>query len=533
MSIPYLEDRQGKKVLMVHEQPFILLAGEVHNSNSSSVEYMEGVWDKAEALGMNSLLLPVSWEMVEPQEGQFDFTLVDGLIQQARRRGKKLVLLWFGSWKNAQCYYAPEWVKTDLQRFKRAQIVKGQNMAPLTQFHGMPYTTLSYLCEETMRADAKAFGALMAHIRQVDETENTVVAVQVENEVGLQGAAREQSDEADALFAATVPQEFADFMRADTAEMAPDVKAAVEGGAKSGSWAEVFGPVAEELFSAYHIAGFVNTVAEAGKAEYPLPMIANCWLDKGQQPGQFPTGGPVARVMEVWHYCAPNIAVLAPDIYVPNFCDVCDEYTKRGNPLLIPETATHSYAGPRQVYVVGHHHAMGYAPFGFEDLGQPFSAVESYLFGVDVEDPALTTPQDVEEYGWYTQTLHSMQGLLAEKYGTNDLQAVICERKEADTMLFGSFGFKVMMTPPMITRQDGVCLVLKSVENEFYVLANGSMVVPFSANPEKPNLDVLCLEEGRFENGEWKMTRRLNGDEVAIKRYEKPTLLKMKLFAYN
>lgn len=174
-------------------------------------------------------------------------------------------------------------------------------------------------------------------------------------------------------------------------------------------------------------------------------MTANCWLDKGGAPGTYPSGGPVSRMMEVWSYCAPGIDIIAPDIYVQNFVEICDEYTKRKNPLFIPECATHSYAGPREVYCVGHYHALCYSPFGFEDMGQPFSATQSYLFGVDVEDPALKTPMNVEEYGWYSRTLHEMTPLLAEKYGTSDLQAVICERKQENKMFFGTFGFQIAM----------------------------------------------------------------------------------------
>ena len=256
-KIPYLAEQGNKKVLMVNGKPFIMLAGEVHNSNSSSAAYMEQVWEKAEKLGMNTLLLPVSWELIEPQEGVFDFSLVDGLIEQAREKGGKLGFLWFGSWKNAQCYYAPEWVKADTKRFRRAEVVCGQNFCQLEHFYGMPYTSLSYLCAETRESDARAFAALMAHIRDVDGEEHTVLTVQVENETGLMGSARERSKESDALFAADVPGEFAAYMKANTATMVPEIKAAVEGGAASGSWEEVFGNAAEELFSAYHVAGYV------------------------------------------------------------------------------------------------------------------------------------------------------------------------------------------------------------------------------------------------------------------------------------
>lgn len=527
-----VEKRNGRKVLMVDGKPFIMLAGEVHNSNSSSVEYMEGVYDQADALGMNCLLIPVTWELVEPEEGVFDFSLMDALILQARARGKKLGFLWFGAWKNAQCYYAPEWVKTDLKRFRRAQMEKGKNCVNLKNFHGLKYTSLSYLCDATREADARAFGRLMGHLREVDREACTVIAVQVENETGVMGNAREMSDEADALFADKAPQAFVDYMKETVQTLASDVRAAVEQGADSGSWKEVFGACAEEIFSAYHIASYVNAVAAAGKAEYPLPMTANCWLDKGEEPGLYPSGGPVSRMMEVWEYCAPHIDVFAPDIYVPNFTEVCDAYVKRGNPLFIPECATHSYAGVREVYTVGHYHAMCYSPFGFEDIGKPFNAQQGILFGMDVEDPALKTPQSVEEYYWFTHNLQEMMPLLADKYGTDDLQAVSSERKEENEMIFGSFGFRIILEHQRLTDRRGVCLILKETEDTFYVMVHAAGFAFFSTEEETPNVGILALEEGSFRDGVWKAGRRFNGDEATTMLFEKPALLKIRLYAY-
>lgn len=532
--IPHLRKQNGMTQLIVKDKPFILLAGEAGNSNSSSVSYMEGVWKKAESLGMNTLLLPVTWELLEPQEGVFDFSLVDGLITQARRYNGHLVFLWFGAWKNAQCYYAPEWVKTDTERFRRAEVEKGKKFIRNEAFYGMPYTTLSYLCEATKNADAKAFRTLMAHIREVDGSAHTVVAVQVENETGLMGAAREHSDEADALYAAPVPQDFAAYMKAHTESMAPEIKAAVEAGASSGSWAEVFGSAAEELFSAYYVAGYVGYVAAAGKAAYPLPMVANCWLDKGEEAGKYPTGGPVSKYAEVWRFCAPDIDIHAPDIYVQNFLEVCDEYTRRKEPLFIPETATHGHAAPREVYCIGHYHAICYSPFGFEEMGgEAFGASMAFLFGVDTTDPMLSVPQKPEEYGYVTKALREMMPKLTAAYGTSGLQAVIAEKPENDTMIFGCYGFKAVMNSPMSSRKDGYCLVLQETDDSFYILVNGAMLVPFSTDPDRPYLDILSLEDGCFHQGQWHPDRRLNGDQVAIMNYETPTLLRIKLFAYG
>lgn len=519
--------------ITVNGEPFLLLAGEVHNSNASSVEAMEPIWQKARELHLNTVLLPITWELLEPEEGRFDFRLTDALIAKARANNMKLGILWFGAWKNAQCWYAPMWVKRDTRRFWRAEVEKGKNKVLLRDFNNMPYTTLSCHCEETMQADARAFSELMRHLRQVDEKERTVVVVQVENEPGLQGAAREHSDYADELFSKKVPEDFASYMKLHTETMSKDVQRAVECGRVDGTWAEVFGVAAEEIFQAYSVANYVETIAAAGSREYDLPMIVNAWLSKGQEPGVFPSGGPVARMMEVWKYCAPHIKVLAPDIYVKNFCETCDEYIKMDNPLMIPETSTHSHAAPRLVYVIGHYHALGYAPFAFENMGEPFNAIDSYLFGVDTSDQLLQCPQDPENYAWFNETLCAMMPLLTERYGTGRLQAVIGERPEENRMIFDSFGFSILTDmPPMIDRRDGVCLALQLEENEFYLIASGCMVSMFSTDPQKPNVDILSLEEGNFREGTWHMFRRLNGDEAASMRYDRPTLLKIKLFAY-
>ena len=520
---------------MKNAMPYIMVAGEVHNSASSTAEAMQPAWKKAEELHLNTVLIPVTWEMLEPEEGVFDYTAVDMLLAGAREHKMHLVLLWFGAWKNAQCYYAPAWVKQDMTRFARAEVEPGKLKISLKQYHGMGYTTLSAFCAETCRADARAFAALMAHLKEVDSTEHTVLMVQVENETGLQGAAREHSAAADAAFAADVPAELIAYLKANTAEMVEDVRAAVENAPLSGDWQTMFGGVAEELFSAYYTASYIEQVAKAGYDAYPLPLSVNCWLNRGQVPGQYPSGGPVARMMEVWQHCAPHISVFAPDIYQKDFCDVCDEYVKRGNPLCIPETAPNSHVGPRLVYAVGHYHAMCFSPFGFEDMGAVQDVAASAMgamFGADTSDPLLTTPQSVPEYAFYADAIRSLMPQLLDAYGTNHLQAVISERPDDATMTFDGFAIHAMMNHPFIPRKDGVCLALQTVENEFYVLCNGCALAALSTDLAKPYVDFLSLEEGRFENGQWHTTCRLNGDEVAKMMYNHPTLLRMKLFAY-
>ena len=549
-TIPHIAKQNGHPVLMVDDKPFILLAGEVHNSDSSSPAYMEHIWEIADHLGMNTLLLPVTWEMIEPEEGTFDFSVPQALIDQSRERGMRIVFLWFGSWKNAECMYAPAWVKQDLRRFPRAQIVKGKNKAgrqvsPTIPVM-MPYTTLSYLGTETMKADAKAFAAFMGFLKDYDEERQTVVAVQVENETGLLGAAREVSDEADALFASDVPADFAAYMRARSDSMTDQIRAAVLSGKESGSWREVFGDAADELFSAYHVAKYVNTVAAAGKAVYPLPMTANCWLDRDGRPGDYPTGGPVSKVHEVWEFCAPSIDVYCPDIYVPQFKEVCDEYTRRGGALFIPECATHSYAAPRLLYTVGHYHAMCYSPFGFDDIGKPFTAMQGILFGMDVDDPPLKTPQSFEEYAAIGHILREMMPMLAQAYGTNCLQAVSAETDPATPhpsgnpfmaippmMDFEAFRVSAHFQGTMNPRTDGALLCLKISDTECWLVGNACSISLSSDDPDRPNLDLLSVEEGCFENGMWVPGRRLNGDETASMVMNKPSVWHLRFFVYK
>lgn len=521
-----IEQIGGDATFTIDGHPFLMMAGEVHNSTSSSEAWMERAWDKAQVLGLNTLLVAVTWELLEPEEGVFDFSGVDALIDQARRCGGHLVLLWFGSWKNGQCMYAPEWVKRDTERFWRAEPIKGQRKLVLTNFHDLEYTTLSAFCDATREADARAFAALMAHVRAYDEGVGTVIAVQVENECGLMGAARDHVNAADAAYGMDVPDELLVAMHECADSLSPDIAAAFAEGAGTGSWEDVFGPVAEEVFQTWHTARYVEVVAAAGKAAYPLPLFVNTWLDKGHEPGRFPTGGPNVRVFEVWRTAAPSIDVLGADIYPRTFCDVCDAYRKLGNPLMIPETATHAHAAPRLVWSIANHHALCFSPFGFEEMGEPFSDDIGILFGVDTSDPAQRMPQDP---GTYAAAVRALSDLFELAGGYGAMDAVIDERGEVQKLSLGAWKLTVRFqgTPAAVA-------ALPVARDEAYVLIMGGAVVqPRSADEGRPFLDLLACEEGRLAGGVWVRDRRLNGDETAVIGAQEPTLLHMKVFCYS
>jgi beta-galactosidase GanA len=390
-KIPQLKRSENFVQLLVEGKPFIILGGETHNSSTSSPRYMEEkVWERVLALHCNTVLTPVSWELVEPREGRFDFRLVDSLIKTARKRKLRLVLLWFGAWKNTRSNYAPSWVKQDLKRFERAQVIPGKNS-----------DTISCLSESACTVESRAFAALMRHLHRFDGARHTVLMIQVENEVGLSGTARDHSPLAESCFRESVPTKLMAYLQSHRNVLDPTLRETWEtsGDRSSGTWTEVFGRGADEIFMAWHIARYVDRVAQAGRSAYPLPMYVNAWLRQhaGQSPGAYPSGGPVAPVMDIWRCAAPSL-ILAPDMDEQNdFAAVCAEYTRGGHPLVIPEARRDERAAAHVFYAVGQHHALCFSPFGIEDVGADSLLADSYHILANMM-PILT--RYMEQTGW-------------------------------------------------------------------------------------------------------------------------------------
>ncbi len=303
---PILQLRQehGATQLIVDGKPFLAIGGELNNSSASSTAFMKPIWPKLAAMKFNTVILPAYWELIEPQEGKFDFRSVDVLIENARKNNMRVVLLWFGSWKNSMSSYVPAWVKRDQQRFPRAMNASGKSIE-----------LLSALSEANLEADTRAFVALMNHVRAVDGARHTVIMVQPENEVGMVEEAREHSPAANAAYAAAVPAGLTDYLAKHKDTLVPALKAAWEAhGSKVGaSWEDTFGPgiATEELFDAWTQALYTGKVAAAGKAVYRLPMYANAALIRpGWLPGQYVSGGPLPHLIDVWRAAPPSLDLL-------------------------------------------------------------------------------------------------------------------------------------------------------------------------------------------------------------------------------
>lgn len=501
-SMPRLATSGPCTQLIVDGQPFIMLGGEVHNSSSSSLEYMEASYNRAAAVGCNTVLLPVSWELIEPQEGVFDFGLVDGLLAGARSRNLRLVFLWFGTWKNAMSTYVPEWVKTDLERFPRAHTAPGHRSG-----------AISCMSRQACQADSRAFAAFMRHLREVDSAERTVIMVQVENETGLLGAERDLSPEAEAAFHGQVPAMLTEYLSQHADSLLPDVRAWWDstGRRSGGSWTEVFGIGAAEAFMAWHVASYVDAVAAAGKAEYPLPMFANAWLVQypGQPPGAYPSGGPVAKVMDIWRAAAPHIDLLAPDIYLPTFAAVCREYHTAGNPLLIPEAHVRMGAA-NAFYAIAQHDAICFSPFGIDGRRETDDLAATYAL------------------------LGGMLPTIAQYQGTGRMVGVLQEDRGPAVLELGGYRLEVRYNraePADALPARG--LIISPADGE-YLVAGAGFSVHFSALPGMPrNVEFLAVDEGTFRANQWVPGRRLNGDELGVRMGDSLAVCRARLHSFD
>ena len=502
---PHLRVQGTATQLIVDGRPLLIRGGEINNSSATNPAYLEPSWERFKALNLNTLIVPVYWDLIEPQEGQFDFSTVDRLLAQARDNRMHLVLLWFGSWKNSMSCYAPAWIKVDPKRFPRAGDLSGARLEILS-----PFST------ENLRADAKAFGTLLRHLRDADGTQQTVVMVQVENEIGMIPAARDHCPEADRAFAGPVPGELMDYLTAHAEHLTTELKAtwSAAGGKQAGTWAEVFGadPAGEEIFMAWYFARYTNAVAAAGKKEYPLPLYVNAALIRpGHQPGQYPSGGPLPHLMDVWHAGAPAIDLLAPDIYFQNFTEWARRYKRPGNPLFIPEAMRGPDASVNGLYAFGAYDAIGFSPFAIESIGDPAGKYLAASFDLIAQlEPLILAHQGNG----------SMAGLLLEGP----------EQRQPQLVRLGNYVLSATFergAPPNLA--DGVIvpaaisgtvpaypsggLVIELGPGEF-IVAGTALVITFAPVEPGSNAGILSAEEGRFVNGEWQNILFLGGDQT-------------------
>jgi hypothetical protein len=522
MSIPHLRKTKTSSQLIVNGEPFLMLSAELHNSTLSSAKYMadDKIWQNMREMHINTLLGSVSWEQIEPVEGQFDFSNLDAVILAAREHGIKLVLLWFGSFKNALSTYVPAWVKKDVKRFPRVHALEAGGKRRTLEL-------LSPFCEAAWTADAKAFAKLMAHLKEFDGQHSTVLMVQVENETGLLGDSRDRSKIADKRFQEPIPKALLEHLQSKSAELHPEFQRRYNvTTAKAGetSWTELFGADdiinANEMFMADAYSRYINHVASAGKAEYPIPLYANVWLNfdnptdldltdipvvvgGGEKAGIYPSGGPCPHTMDVYTFNAPSLDFIAPDLYFHDYEMTCQNYRHGGQPLFIPEQRRDEKGARRIWSAYANYLALGCSPFGIDSLSASESAFTKH-YGLihslrkQILEAQANRPED-------------MMGFFFDEFVDGQK---ISEKPRTKTM----GGFQVIIERAFVFGKPGpgAGMVIHQGKGKFLCAGWGFNLSFKSTNPQSTFTGILHAEEKEVnpETCELSTLKILGGDET-------------------
>ena len=474
-----VETVNGVKRLVQDGKPFLMLSGEFLNSSSSTRRTIESSFKCAKQMGMNAVIASISWEQIEPEEGKFDFTQIDNIIDMAEKYDLRVTMIWFATWKNGESSYPPLWVKANDSKYFRTKDSNGKST-----------TTISPVCTAAMKADIKAFREVMKYVRAHDKNYR-ICAVQVENEVGS-FVDIDHSKQAQKVYEGKVPAELTAYLSTHELSELSEIAWKENGKKMSGTWKEVFGDgdYGKQIFMTWHFASYLNEVAKAGKEEYDLPMFANCWMAaKDADHANYPNGGPRPCVIDIYKAAAPALDWVSPDMYNTNYTSVFGSYTREDNPLFIPEISTG--VTPPAYLAFGEYNAQCYAPFGFEQVHN--------------------NKQFVGEY----KTLGALLPLISEYQGTGKMHGFLRMRTDEED---GTCDFKLgkyTFTVHFIKGERSAHgIAIQTGEDEFIVAGVGAYIT-FSTDKPGMTTKVGYAEEIEFDkDGNESTLFVLNGDET-------------------
>ena len=492
-----------------------ILGGELSNSAATSVEDIDEVMPRMRALGLNTVLVPAYWELMEPVEGKFDFTLIDRTIDVARRERLHVVFLWFGAWKNSMSCYTPGWFKQDTKRFPRAMTAEGKQMEIASCFS-----------DNVLQADLKAFSALMRHIREKDPQREVVIMMQIENEIGMLESARDHSPLAEKAY-------------------------------KQERWAERYGTdeYADEKFMALSYARYVEHLAKAAREIHDMPLYVNAAMNsRGRRPGEYPSAGPLAHLIDFWHEGAPSIDLLAPDIYDTGFKSWCAQYAMPLRPqerqrvgasagiggtvknrLFIPESRCCENSGVRALYAFGEHQALGFSPFAIdqaseketESVTKAYSLIKQ-LAAANSCVPSVASDQrssaslflrpSGSKRPLVERTLHSSLKTWGLLFDQEDCERVIND----DNVVMTCRHYFTLPWDPRATDgstwPEGGAILIRLGKFD-YLLAGSGVVIDFKTPTEKQQEQQKTLgEDGFAEAGGDNAQLTINNSQLTINR---------------
>lgn len=507
--IPHLQKRGAAVQLVVEGKPYLALAGETANTASSSLEYMESVWPRLVKMNLNTVLVAVAWDWVEPAEGKYEFALVDGLLAGARKHNLHIIFLWFGSWKNGISSFVPAWVKANQERFPRVVTKSGKSIEILSTF-----------ASANLEADTRAYTAFMGHLREVDSEQHTVVMIQMQNEVGVHGDSRDRSAAADVAFAQPVPQELINYLQHHREQLYPDLLKVWEtsGFQIAGSWWKVFGstPATDEIFMAWQYACYMEHMTKAGKVEYPLPVFTNTWIVQPEDngPGDYPSGGPEPLVIDVWKAGAPSIDINAPDIYLPNFTEWVARFHRDNNPLFVPESRGDAGGAANAFFAIGQHAAIGYSPFGIDNPGRLLMLRPDAGAMPEPDIGALPLPKAYA-------ILSQLAPLILEHQASGTIAAVLLNAAyQKQSVALGNysvnFDLRRNRRDPTQVPSLGYGLIIATGPDEYLVAGTDIQVTFTPTSPGPPIAGLAEVWAGKCVDGRWVAGRKLSGDDILL-----------------
>jgi len=535
-TIPHLEKRGAATQLIVDGKPFLVLGAEPPTSAPSNLVYLPYMLQVLADTHQNTAEIAVGWNWIEPQKGKYDFRIVDAAIEDARKIGQRTVLVWFGSWKNGDSGFVPVWVKADQDSFPRAQVGEGKTVE-----------CLSTLSQNNWEADARAFAAVMRHIREVDRS-HRVIMVQVENEIGINHDTRDRSDLANRAFAARVPAELMDTLQKRKDQLHTELRKVWEaaGFKTSGTWEEVFGKGAEadEIFMAWNYARYINRVIESGKKEYPIPMFVNVWGTEGW--GRSPRGEAIDHVLDIWRAGAPLVDMSCPDAYMGrqdaanHIVDITKRYSRPDNPFFTVEASDGEMGAAHAFYAIGGQRAIGYSGMGNDGLLDWFTKTginspawhtpagmdsPTRLFGFGGPGSTKPLPPVPAEYeakalSQAFLTLSQIAPQILEHQSKGTIAAVAVDKQKPDEKVkLGNYILNVGL--PRGRGQQNVVPdligygVFMATGPDEYLVAGNNLHITFTPDTPGPPIAGLAEQEaGRFDaNGKWVPTHLLGGDD--------------------